>query len=222
MNTSPPRAAAQPEAISEAPLPAPVHEFIVRVADRGPSTRALAIVSVAGVALFVVSLLALPRKAPPLTDSIVAAPTDPTTPARAAEPVAAVERPPEPTLPSRAMSPRPPATSLDPAPAAAVVTPAVAAGAPLARAEAPRPDVPARVVNAPGVPDAPRGDLMPVGATSGAPIDLVVAPPPPARVREASGDAPIVPVVSTPRAEQPAPKAVVEQRSESASGSTTE
>jgi hypothetical protein len=38
--------------------------------------------------------------------------------------------------------------------------------------------MPARIVNAPGVADSPRPEMMPVGATSRAPVDLIVAPPP--------------------------------------------
>ena len=179
MNNSTSTAALQSEAVPEAPLPPPVHEFIVRVADRGPSTRALAIVSIAGVSLFVISLLALPRKSAPLTETVIAAPVTPAS-AAVTEPVATVaERTPAPVLPSRVMSSPPPAPSFDSAPPSPEMSPAVAV-----RVEAARADTPPRVVNAPGVPDSPRGDLMPVGATSRAPIELIVAPAPPAREPE--------------------------------------
>ena len=196
MNTS--SSSAGDSASPEAPLPAPVHDFIVRVADRGPSTRALAVVSVVGVALFAISLLALPRKAPPLESPVAArAPSAPAAPA-VSLPVATVEQP---ALPQRSLAPATTGRTFSSEPRAPSVT-AASVQAPVAAREPAATEAPARVVNAPGVSDAPRAEIMPVGATSRAPIDLVVAPAPPSREAEIAPSIPRDALTPRPPREQ--------------------
>jgi hypothetical protein len=184
-----------------------IHQIIVGVADRGPSTRALAIVAVAGLSIAVLSMLELPTmKRPPRewpTSTEAAAPP-PSPDSVAADNRVAQEPPSSGVIPAAHADAaiKPPAV-----PRAPVVT-AVAAPAPrIDMAPAPEPATPPRVANAPRVLDASHVEPLAVGATGRPPIDLIVAPAAPTLNREPSAALPVA-----ARDEMPAPRPAAEPR----------
>lgn len=148
-----------------------VHEFIVHVADRGPSTRALAFTVVGALAASVLLLFAMPKPAPhevrqtaPDTALVVPSSESSVTPPQV--------EPPIPVTTSRVEAPVTPAVSGYIPPAAAVADTA----APRARiepavAEAPRVEAPPRVV------DVAHSETPPASADTRPAADLIVAPP---------------------------------------------
>lgn len=181
-----------------------MHQFVVGIADRGPSTRALAVVAVGGLGIAVLSLLALPTmKRPPhewpTSESAAAPPPDVTV---VADDRSAVQPAPSPAQPAAT---RPAAAYKAPVEPVAAITAAIAT--PPVRIESPPAETPARVVNAPRVADAPRADSLPVGATGRPPIEMIVAPAATAREREPGVAQPVI-----ARDETPAPRPAAEPR----------
>ncbi|HEX2830780.1 MAG TPA: hypothetical protein VHP37_30880 [Burkholderiales bacterium] len=155
------------EEAARPPLPPRVHEFVVDVADRGPSSRALGITVVAAFAAAVLLMFAMPKRDPhevrlqpaiePVTAQVVSPPSEPVPPVGRIESVA---------KPSAVM----------PAAVAASTAPRPERVEPTIRIDEP----PARIV------EVSRGDPTPeaVGATGRAPIDILVAPQMQPRERE--------------------------------------
>ena len=149
------------------PLPPRVHEFVVSVADRGPSSRALGITVVAAFAASVLLLFAMPKPDP----HAVTLQAPPNAPVHSAVPPQ--------------VEPVPPVIRSDAVvkPSPVVPAAAVATAAPM-RPERVEPPVrideqPARIV------EVSRNEPPPaVGATGRAPIDIVVAPQMAPRDRE--------------------------------------
>jgi hypothetical protein len=194
------------------PLPQPVHHFLVRVADRGPSTRALAITVGVALSAAVLLMFAMPKRPPHEVRMTV--------PTEAPEPVAK----PDSIVPPQ-VEPVPPVTMsrgtpelLGPTAATAAALPTAAAGAaasplPVAAAAAASPAPRIEPVRAesvttatpPRVVDVSGSEPLPVGATGRPAADLIVAPAP-ARDRENEARAAAAPIVSTTVGDQLAPR----------------
>lgn len=147
------------------PLPPRVHELIVDVADRGPSSRALGITVVAAFAAAVLLMFAMPKRDPHEV--------------RLQPPIEPVAKQVEPAV----IESTPAVVRTDATPKPSALMPAAVAATAAPRPERVEPPVlidrePARIVEVSG------NEPSAVGATGRAPIEIVVAPQMQPRDRE--------------------------------------